>query len=166
MSDEIRTRPATDAYRAGWDRVFGSPTEAGMKIYFAHPMSMYGTQFEALCVSALEDRYGKGSVVNPNAPEHKAAYQARKAATGEGMSYFLDTVLPGCDAVAFVACRDGMITSGVAMEVEWFRERGLPVLELGLSLVMHFGADYTMRTLSREESKARVRNDDGTTMPY
>lgn len=61
-------------------------------IYFAHPVWTYGTDTEAAIVEALSADY---EVVNPNAPEHQAAY------VEEGMGYFTSLVTD-CDALAYL----------------------------------------------------------------
>lgn len=99
-----------------------------MTVYYAHPLWLYDTAVERADVELIERELG--SVLNPNAPEHDAAYKTRKAATGNGMDYFLEDVLPGCGACVFRADTDGLVSSGVVLEVNWFAERGLPTYEL------------------------------------
>lgn len=62
-------------------------------IYFAHPVWTYDTWTEIAIVAGLE---AEGwTVINPNAPEHQAAYLQG------GMAYFTGLVA-GCDALAWL----------------------------------------------------------------
>lgn len=91
------------------------------KLYFAHPVSDFGTEFEARAVAALTA--AGYEVVNPNSPEHQAGYRER------GFKYTKE-VRAGCDACAFLRFPSGVVGSGVAQEVADFRKRELPVFEI------------------------------------
>lgn len=146
--DVIRQKPVSDAYRDGWERTFGRPT-----VYYAHPIWFYNTDRERADVTIIKQI---GNVLSPNAPEHETAYQARKASGGKGMGYFLEDVLPTCSACAFRADTDGKISSGVALEVQWFFEHGRPVYEvLDDGIVCVKASDLDGRVLSIEDTKAR-----------
>lgn len=92
-----------------------------MTHYFAHPISDFSTHFERRTVAELEAR--GFWLENPNQEVHQQGYRHF------GMGYYTNEVLPRCDGCIFVAFPGGKIGSGVAIEVEWFLERGLPVLE-------------------------------------
>ena len=122
-----------------------------MKLYFAHPVTDYDTPFEALCRCALAAQFP--DVLDPNGPEHDAAYRA------EGWPYF-DRLVETCQAVAFTRMPDGRISAGVAKEVASFFERGLPVYEIGRS-------DVAMKPLASmpvssvmtiDETRAAIRS--------
>jgi hypothetical protein len=90
-----------------------------MKIYYAHPMSWYGTDREKDDVTLLlANTPLHTEVVNPNAPEHRAAVETLKAQGNEAriMGYFLDR-LAVCDAIAYRTFDDGRISAGVAQEL-------------------------------------------------
>jgi len=90
-----------------------------MKIYYAHPMSWYGTEREAADIAAILSQSPKGTeIVNPaEAPfatlvaEYKATDKA-----GEIMSIFVDAVVQS-DAIAYRTFNDGYLGAGVAQEV-------------------------------------------------
>lgn len=83
------------------------------RVYFAHPVSDYGTSWEAAAETAITKALPGCDLVNPNAPDHEAAYQAR------GMTYFLE-VCAGCDAVVAAPFPDGNFGAGVGKEAFTF----------------------------------------------
>lgn len=102
------------------------------KIYYAHPISMYGTPEEAAVVSVLEKVGYK--VESPSNPEHvetlpKIRAQFASAAEGSAavMRYFVE-VCNGCDAVAFSPFPDGSLGAGVVKEVRSFLDRNAPAI--------------------------------------
>jgi hypothetical protein len=100
------------------------------KIYFAHPISEYGSKNEARVVEALEKR--GYDVINPNSAVHQAKVkelqaqfntEANPKAAGEHvMKYFVD-VCDSCDAVAAMPFPNGMFGAGVVKEVNSFVKR-------------------------------------------
>lgn len=108
-----------------------------MKIYYAHCIAIYSTPQEDRDVALLE---GLGFVVkNPNAPrihdqcENVRADAATYGYTNPGeavMQIVFKPLVASCDALAFRALPDGRIPAGVAKEIQWAREKGLPVIEL------------------------------------
>ena len=88
-----------------------------MYIYYAHPLSIYGTPQEKRDLELLA-ALGH-TVLNPNGPQHDAGYRA------EGMAYF-NRITEPCHGVFFRAFPDGSIPAGVAKELEYFRNRKLP----------------------------------------
>ncbi len=91
-----------------------------MKIYYAHPLSLFNTPTEKRDVKTLESLGLE--VVNPNHPDHQAGYEQH------GMEYFR-AIVAGCDAVAFRAFPEGSIGAGVHKEITEFAETK-PVIEL------------------------------------
>lgn len=108
-----------------------------MKVYFAHPINIYGepleSAFETLIANALTDG-DCSKVENPNQKVHKLgyAYYAERyknepfAKGTRGMRYFFEVVLPGCSSVAAVPFLDSRMGLGVLTEVENFLENGYP----------------------------------------
>ena len=106
------------------------------KIYFAHPLNIYGQPIESAFEKLIADKLTWGNVgmiENPNQPHHQVGYnnyaQRRKESglNHKGMSYFYDEVLPQCDGCAGVPFLDGRLGLGVAGEMKWFIEKELPV---------------------------------------
>jgi hypothetical protein len=122
--------------------------------YFAHPVSDYGTAAETKILNGLVS-LGL-SIENPNQPHHQEGY-ARKS-----MDYYVEDVLPGCVGCVFLAFPGGMVGSGVAMEVEYFLERGYNAYEIfldpGIGTVL-FSCPMIpdSRILTREETRGATK---------
>jgi len=108
-------------------------------IYYARPMSLYGTPQEARDISMLE---AMGyAVIEFNTPEIQQAVDAR------GMAVF-DPLVRSADALAFRAFIDGSIGAGVMQEISWAQDKGIPVFELPSRL--------SQRGLSPEATRAML----------
>lgn len=95
--------------------------QAKKRIYYAHPMILYGSEIEYQDVKMLEEMGFE--VVNPNKPGNEEKYLEKKA-----FGFFLD-IVRGCDALAFRSIL-GAITTGVGKEVTYAQEHKMPVIEL------------------------------------
>ncbi len=127
-------------------------------IYFAHPVSDYGTVHERACLDAIERAFSPPDVEvhvwNPNSPQGARGYRA------EGMAFF-ERVIGTCSALVFRGFGDGAVGTGVACEVACALGLGLPVHELvetstrRLVVVPVVTLPYA-RVLSVEETRARL----------
>lgn len=116
--------------------------------YFAHPVSDYGTGFEAKVIQAL---HSLGfDLVNPNEPHHQEGYAE------EGMDYFHNHVLPHCTACIFAPFPGGLVGSGVAQEIEHFLDRHQQVLEVGRDPGI---GTYLLNCVSLPESRILTRDE-------
>lgn len=97
------------------------------KLYFSHPVSDFGTEYEAQVVTHLVNL--GYDVVNPNSPEHQAGYAER------GFAYTKE-VRAGCDACAFLRFPTGCVGAGVANEVASFIKLELPVFEMMPDMIL------------------------------
>lgn len=105
-----------------------------MKIYYAHPISIYNTPQERRDVAALE---AMGfDIVNPNSVANEAAYRIN------GMAHF-ESLVTSCALLAFRAFPDGSIPAGVAKEIVMAGSR--PIIELPSSV--------SKRTLSVDQTR-------------
>ena len=111
-----------------------------MRVYYAHCMALYNTPQEKRDVVLL--RKLGFEVVNPNTKE------CDQGAKLYGMHYF-KRFAKTCDLVAFRALPDGAIPSGVALELEWFKELSKPVIELP--------SGVERRGISREATRQYLR---------
>ena len=85
------------------------------KIYYAHPMSWYGTHGEALDLVGLAS---EGEVINPNTPYFQTRVLIAQQNSTPVMQVFADFICsPKCDVVAFRRFNDGKIGAGVAREI-------------------------------------------------
>ncbi|NOS67782.1 MAG: hypothetical protein HOO67_05475 [Candidatus Peribacteraceae bacterium] len=125
-----------------------------MKIYFAHPVTSYGTPIEQRVLDEL--RLIKFQVVNPNTPEHQENYQ--RLPREQAFEYFL-TLARTCDACVFIPFEDGTIGSGVFKELETFFERGLKVYEFYSKVWPFVQRDLEQlrdRALTIEETREKI----------
>jgi hypothetical protein len=101
-------------------------------IYYAHPMSWYGTTGEADDVAALK---AQGyTVMNPNDGEghFEGLVQREKLLAKPDIMRIFREALRSCDGLAYrpLTHGPGMITAGVAVEIMEAIVRGLPVFRL------------------------------------
>lgn len=94
-----------------------------MKLYFAHPVSVYNTPLENAMLTLIAHCFPGVEIANPNTPEYQRAYNEAKAASGgthadhKGMDIFYKMLegLDGCVSMLFLDCRMGL---GVAGETQ------------------------------------------------
>lgn len=96
-------------------------------VYYAHPMSSYGTQTEIGDMSTLQARFD--TVINPNTPELQQAARQQKKAGRPAMQPFLDAVR-NVDAVAYRPFPNGKIGAGIANEIIEGLVHGKVILQL------------------------------------
>lgn len=89
--------------------------------YYARPMNIYGTQQEERDKSTIRALGFEPIEIN------KAELQ--RAARERGMEVFKPLV-DGAEALFFRAFIGGCIGAGVAKEIAWAKEAGIPVVEL------------------------------------
>ncbi len=138
------------------------------KLYFGHPVNTYNTALEQKLLTAIARGFPTWLIENPNTPEHDEAYK-RAAASGSGMTYFFDKVLPACEGGVFLPFRDGKWGKGVYAEAEALYRRGCPVWEIehatGFCIRLPSLPPASL-VLTVEETRARIRNPDRTPVPY
>ncbi|MBS2033789.1 hypothetical protein JST97_02325 [bacterium] len=93
-----------------------------MRIYFAHPTSMYDTPVERELQNRYLQAHPGDSVENPNQPKHSEGYAAG------GMDYFV-SLCNQQDGAFFAPFGNGKLGAGVAKEVISFLDRNAPVYE-------------------------------------
>ena len=137
------------------------------KLYFMHPVNTYGTELELELLGTIRRYFNGWTVENPNQKKHQEGYENFKRETGNGMKYFTEMVLPECGMGVYLAFRDGTIPAGVAKEAEYFLDRGRPLWEIIPSFDpvprREIPAD---KVLSVQDTRARIRDGEGNTLPY
>ena len=91
-------------------------------VYFAHPVSDYGSTWQAkalMAIRACQDFEG-WDITNPDRPEFEAGYRAH------GMQFFIERC-DECDAVVAAPFPDGNYGAGVGKEFFSFVMRRRPV---------------------------------------
>lgn len=113
------------------------------RVYYAHCIAIYDTPQEDRDLETL-GRLGF-EVYNPNSEAVDLAVVERKAADPDNYMEMFRELVVANDALAFRALPDGRIPAGVAKEIVYAREAGLPVFELPSNMVG--------RTVSVEETR-------------
>ena len=140
-------------------------------LYFGHPVNTYNTELEGILLGTIFENFAAWEIENPNQKKHQEGYQRYKEEKGNGMLYF-DEVLQNCSGGIFLAFRDGKWGAGVAKEALNLLNRGLPVWQIrfvGDVVIIEEleSIDFTEENiLSVEETRARIRDKDGNTLPY
>lgn len=98
-----------------------------MKIYYAHPMSWYGTKAEEDDIAAISR---EGECVNPNSDAFRKRVDNAKRTGFPVMDVFAQTIRDTVDVVCFRRFKDGKLGAGVAREVLEGVIWGLPVWEV------------------------------------
>jgi len=126
------------------------------RLYFGHTVDIYNTPKEQELMAAIEIALPEYEVENPNQPSHEEGYQQYKREKGSGMKYYFEEVLPNMDAGIFQPFADGKFGAGVFGEAKFLHEQGKPVYEITLEGVVNRLELDASRTLSVEETRARV----------
>jgi hypothetical protein len=137
-------------------------------LYFGHPVNTYGTSLENRLIQLILERFEGAIIENPNMPEHQKGYEEWKATHDNGMAYFTEIVLPRCIGGVFLPFRDGAWGAGVHKEALWFAARGLPVWSIDTDgVIIHFlPSDSNLKVLTPEETRLRIRDEKGKSLPY
>lgn len=125
-----------------------------MRMYFAHPITDYGTKRQADAIAALEAYWREErprqplEIENPDQPHHQAGYAAH------GMAYFKD-VVESCWSLAFMRFPNGAIGAGMGREIRWKLIGGGHVYELFDGRIYHVESPPTP-VLTVEETRALI----------
>jgi len=142
------------------------------KLYFAHPINTYNSDLEEYLVEIVQEYFAAWEIENPNQQKHQDGYKKFREEKGNGMRYFTEEVLPECRGIIALPFRDGKWGAGVAKEVLYFLENKLSAWQISLKgqlvvvvdlLPEDLGEDMI---LSVEETRARLRDADGNSVPY
>ena len=97
-----------------------------MRVYYARPISLYGTKQEERDIKLINSiRNGNVTweLINPNKEELQERYKT------EGMDVFFEA-MKDCDGLVFRSFQDGKISAGVKKEIDKAIEMGKFVFEL------------------------------------
>ena len=92
-----------------------------MRVFYSHPMKLYGTATERRELSLIERRFAGSEIVDPSAHQSSAE-------PGRETEYYLRLV-DSCDCLVF-SRHFGYVTEGVKPEVDHALSKGMPVYEL------------------------------------
>ena len=92
-----------------------------MRVFYSHPMKLYGTATERRELSLIAQRFAGSEIVDPSANQSAAE-------PGRETEYYLRLV-DSCDCLVF-SRYFGYVTEGVRPEVDHALSKGMPVYEL------------------------------------
>jgi hypothetical protein len=131
------------------------------KIYFGHPVNVYGTDLEKFLLDTLRVAFPGREIEDPSQKHHSEGYKRA------GMDYFLKEVLPNCDGGVFLPFRDGKWGAGIFKEAKFLAERGFPIWQITPDGVMRMLPNLSqIKVLTVEETRSRIRNASGQLIPY
>jgi len=136
-------------------------------IYFGHPVNTYDKELEEFLLNVIKENFPKYQIENPNQECHKEGYKRVAKITGKGMDYFYKEVLPLCDAGIFLPFRDGKWGAGVYGEARKLAEQGCLIFQINADGVIMLMEDFDgIPVLSVEETRKRIRDEKGASIPY
>lgn len=92
-----------------------------MRVFYSHPMKLYGSASESREVKLIQQRFVGYEVVDPSAHQSSAE-------PGRETEYYLRLV-DSCDCLVF-SRHFGNVTEGVKPEVDHALSKGMPVYEI------------------------------------
>ena len=93
-----------------------------MRVFYSHPMKLYGSATEKREISLIERRFEGCEIVDPS------AHQSKVEPGRETREYYLRLV-DSCDCLVFSRLF-GYVTEGVKPEVDHALSKGMPVYEV------------------------------------
>ena len=127
------------------------------RCYFAHPMSIYNTEYEKEIIDSLSEKF---DVLNPSDKKYQEDIKKyREIYKTNYMKYFDDLVLE-CDVVAYLPFTDYKIGAGVYYEALKMFEKGGEVYEIDYETyeISKVDIDYIERNkLSIDETRERIK---------
>ncbi len=146
------------------------------KLYFAHPINTYGTPLERELLVHITDQFPDYEIVNPSDQIHKdeVARLKKDDPKANVMPYFI-ALVESCQVAVVLPFGDGMWGAGVWAEANQIYQQGGDVWVIldhrNYKMVnippQSQGSSFVPRArLTVEETRARIRNPDGTSKPY
>ncbi|MFH0891477.1 MAG: hypothetical protein V1867_01720 [Candidatus Falkowbacteria bacterium] len=137
------------------------------KLYFGHPVNVYGTDLEIKLLEKIAAHFPGWNIENPNQKNHQEGYELWKKTRGNGMDYFFQEVLSGCEGGIFLPFRDGKWGAGVFGEARYIALKGYPIWQIDTGLIVGPTDISSMQSLvlTVEETRSRVRAN-GKIVPY
>ena len=133
-------------------------------VYFAHPLTHYGTKFEQSCEQTIVGEFklmGKDIIVfNPNQVWLDRLYTARKRDKVDDAFAIFEEITSVCDITVGATFHDGMLGAGVFKELKKSVQCGCPTYLLygKEKTLMPFDLDVHKRmALTIEETRERIK---------
>lgn len=112
-----------------------------MKLYYAHPISLYNTEQEKRDLLLLNKIFPQYSIYNPNNNEADVGYKQL------GMKYFED-IIESCNLLVFRVFPLGKIPAGIAEEIKIADRNNISIIELPC---------FTNRFMSIEDTRSYLK---------
>lgn len=126
-----------------------------MKIYFAHPMSTYGTSTEKKAIAKIKKHFGElAEVLNPSDEQFVAAIKVIYPHTG--MCVF-DLIAAKADIVVAMPYADGRHGAGVFSEITAAHRAGKKIFEISDAFIIEELNYFECEALSVSETRHRIR---------
>lgn len=136
------------------------------KLYFGHPINTYNTDLEKKLIQIIYKNFSDYDIENPNQERHINGYQRYRKTTGRPMDYFTKEVIPKCSSGVFLTFRDGTWGAGVFKEAKTLVKLGCPVWEINADGIISLPNLDKAQVLTIDQTRARIRNPNGTTKSY
>mgnify|MGYP001562707402 FL=1 len=136
------------------------------RIYFGHPINTYDTQLERFLLAQIAACFPNLEIENPNQKHHADGYRRYSASGGKGMDYYFREVLPACTEGIFLPFRDGAWGAGVFGEAKYLADRGCPICQMTHEGFISSVDLDSIRALTVEETRFRIRTLNGKVAPY
>lgn len=112
-----------------------------MKIYYAHPMIMYGSLKESEDLKIISEKYPEAEIIDPRYIRNKDLENR--------MLIYLNTI-ENCDLVVVRRIPNFQLTAGIGKEINHALEKGITVLEIKNKKFYHLNKKQSYFT--REQS--------------
>lgn len=141
------------------------------KVYFGHPVSLFGTEKEEELIGEIEEKFDEleedYKIVNPANEKHQQNYEEWMEKEDEtGMDYYFEEVLPEVDAGVFLPFEDGKYGAGCVGkaegdtgEAEFIASQGNPIYKIDYEgNISEMNLDE-VEALTVEETNERLPED-------
>ncbi|MDA2935967.1 hypothetical protein MYX06_02010 [Patescibacteria group bacterium AH-259-L05] len=136
------------------------------KLYFGHPINTYNTDLEKKLLQIISKKFHGWVIENPSQKCHQQGCQRYRETTGRPMDYFTKEVIPKCSGGVFLAFRDGAWGAGIFKEAKTLTKFDCPIWEINIDGMLSQPILDKVNVLTIEQTRARIRNTNGTTKPY
>ena len=136
------------------------------RLYFGHPINTYHTELEARLLRLIAKRWPDHIVVNPSDAIHQQEVQHRHQLGLAPIDYFVNDVVPTCQAGVFLPFLDGAWGAGIYKEAVTLLLLHRKIWQIDASGVIVPVDWANLDPLSVDETRQRLRTTDGTPIPY
>ena len=121
-----------------------------MKIYFAHPISIYNTIKEFALLGVIKLLFKDCVITNPNSVYNESKYIIH------GMDFYF-SLIDDCDTVVFIPFDDGYVSAGVTKEVLYGKRKGKIIYRVNPYDFSIQKIANISKTLTVEETRERLK---------